>query len=75
MPYPAITVRHRLEVMDLSDHEWRVSNADLDEGDAYRVLAYVEKRGWFYEVTRLRSPGERLRFLSLTDCLDALETA
>jgi hypothetical protein len=72
VPYPAMTVRQRLEVMELSDHEWRVCDADLDEGDAHRVLGYVEKRGWHYELTRLRSPGERLRFLSLTDSLEAL---
>ncbi|PRY67464.1 hypothetical protein B0I08_10671 [Glaciihabitans tibetensis] len=70
-----MTVRQRLEVMELSDHEWRVCDADLPQGDAQRVLGYVEKRGWHYELTRLRSPGERLRFGSLTDSLAALNNA
>jgi hypothetical protein len=67
-----MTVRQGLEVMELSDHEWRVCNAELDEGDAKRVLGYVEKRGWLYELTRLQNPSERLRFFSLTDTLAAL---
>lgn len=61
MSYPALTVSPRLEVKELSDHEWRVCNAALDESDAHRVLGYVEKRGWYYELTRLRSPGKRVR--------------
>jgi hypothetical protein len=70
-----MTFRQRLEIMELSDHEWRVCDADLDEGDAHRVLGFVEKRGWHYELTRLRSPGETLRFVSLNDSVAALNNA
>lgn len=75
VPYSAMTFPQQLEVMELSDHEWRVCDAEIDEGDANRVLAFVEKRGWYYELTRLRSPGERMRFSSLTATLAALGTA
>lgn len=40
----------RLEVVALSDHEWRVCDRLLDRSDPRRVLGYIERRDERYEV-------------------------
>ena len=43
----------RLEVVALSDHEWRVCDRLLDKADPRRVLGYIERRDEGYEVLAL----------------------
>jgi hypothetical protein len=43
----------RLEVVALSDHEWRVCDKLLDKADPRRVLGYIERSGDGYEVLAL----------------------
>lgn len=42
-----------LEVIALSDHEWRVCDPHLDEDDGRRVLGYIEARDSRYDVLEL----------------------
>jgi hypothetical protein len=43
----------RLEVVSLSDHEWRVCDRLLDKADPRRVLGYIEQSGDGFEVLAL----------------------
>jgi hypothetical protein len=43
----------RLEVVALSDHEWRVCDRLLHRADPRRVLGYIERRDEGYEVLAL----------------------
>ncbi|MFC0678142.1 hypothetical protein ACFFGH_09850 [Lysobacter korlensis] len=43
----------RLEVVALSDHEWRVCDRVLDKADPRRVLGYIERSGEGFEVLAL----------------------
>jgi len=59
-----------LEVVALSDHEWRVCDGEIEAGDARRVLAYIEKCDDSYEVMSMRpTPCVCGRFCSLDDAL------
>ncbi|HEV7813173.1 MAG TPA: hypothetical protein VGO99_09390 [Leifsonia sp.] len=57
-----------LEVIALSDHEWRVCDGRIDAADARRLLGYVERQGDTYELLRMSpTPGVCRHF----DCLSA----
>ena len=43
-----------VEVVALSDHEWRVCDRHLDEHDGRRVLGYIEASEALYDVLELR---------------------
>jgi hypothetical protein len=59
-----------LEVVALSDHEWRVCDRELDAGDASRILAYIEKCDGAYEVMSMKpTPCVCGRFSSFNDAL------
>jgi len=58
-----------LEVVPLSDHEWRVCDREVDTRDARRLIAYIEKRDADYEVMWITSPHMCARFLSLDAAL------
>jgi hypothetical protein len=59
-----------LEVVALSDHEWRVCDGEMEAGDGRRILAYIEKRDGSYEVMSMRpTPCVCGRFCSLNDAL------
>lgn len=61
-----------LEVVALSDHEWRVSDPRITERDARRILAYVEDLGDYVMVMWL-SPGDGwAAFPSKKDAFEAL---
>ncbi len=51
-----------LEVIALSDHEWRVCDSRIDPSDASRLLAFIEAQDGSYELLRLgadqRSDGQ-----------------
>jgi hypothetical protein len=59
-----------LEVVALSDHEWRVCDRDMEAGDGRRILAYIEKRDGSYEVMSMKpTPCVCGRFCSFDDAL------
>ncbi len=63
----------RLEVVALSDHEWRVCDRLLDKGDPRRVLGYIELSGERYEVLALRpAPTPCGRFCSWNAALSTI---
>jgi hypothetical protein len=62
-----------LEVVALSDHEWRVCDRAMEEGDARRILAYVEKCDGAYEVMSMTpKPCVCGRFRSFDDALSRI---
>jgi hypothetical protein len=59
-----------LEVVALSDHEWRVCDREMEAGDARRILAYIEKCDGSYEVMSMTSrPCVCGRFPSFDEAL------
>jgi hypothetical protein len=66
---------HALEVVALSDHEWRVCDGEMEQGDGRRVLAYIEKCDGSYEVMSMMPlPCVCGRFCSLDDALKRVST-
>lgn len=62
-----------LEVIALSDHEWRVCDAGLDAADGTRVLGYVERQDDGFELLRMAPiPGVSDHFDRFADALTAL---
>jgi len=61
-----------LEVAALSDREWRVSDPQVTERDARRVLAYVEDLGDYVMVMWLSPGGGWAAFASKKDAFEAL---
>ena len=59
-----------LEVVALSDHEWRVCDRELDASDTRRILAYIEKCDGAYEVMSMKpKPCVCGRFRTFDDAL------
>jgi hypothetical protein len=52
--YRGIPVDESLEVIALSDHEWRVCDGRIDPSDASRLLGFIELENGSYEVLKLR---------------------
>ncbi|HEY0260583.1 MAG TPA: hypothetical protein VGC18_12115 [Lacisediminihabitans sp.] len=62
-----------IDVVRLSDHEWRVSDRNRPESDGLSVIGFVERVGERrFEVTRLGEPGAKVHYPSLDLCVDAL---
>jgi hypothetical protein len=53
--YHGRPVNDFLEVIALSDHEWRVCDGRIDPSDASRLIAFIELENGSYEVLRLGS--------------------
>lgn len=64
-----------LEVVALSDHEWRVCDGRVAASDATRVLAFIDKTGQVYELVRLQNGPRSEIFDSFDAAIDALEPA
>ena len=63
----------RLEVVALSDHEWRVCDRLLDKTDPRRVLGYIEQSGEGFEVLALLpAPTPCGRFATLNAALSVI---
>jgi hypothetical protein len=60
-----------LEVIALSDHEWRVCDGRLDPADATRLLGFELQNGT-YEVLRMREAGVSDHYDCLAAALAAL---
>jgi hypothetical protein len=56
--YHGRPVNDFLEVIALSDHEWRVCDGRIDPSDASRLLAFIELENGAYEVLRLAQSQE-----------------
>lgn len=54
--YHGTPIDQSLEIVAISDHEWRVCDGRIDEADASRLLGYVEKLEDRYEVLKLVPP-------------------
>ena len=66
----AIGYNSALEVVALSDHEWRVCDGEVEAGDARRILAYIEKCDGLYEVMSMKPmPCVCGRFCSFDEAL------
>jgi hypothetical protein len=61
-----------LEVVALSDHEWRVCDGRVRASDARRMLGFINKTAGSYELVRLQPWPTFERYSSLDDALDAL---
>lgn len=64
----------RLEVIALTETEWRVCDARLHENDARRLLGYLQVQGERVELMRMQPvPGLCDWFGCLADALAAIE--
>ncbi len=48
-----------VDVVEISDSEWRVSLADGDEADPSCLLGFVQQVDGMFEVTEICRPGKR----------------
>ncbi|HYI34460.1 MAG TPA: hypothetical protein VEX88_13455 [Glaciibacter sp.] len=55
--YHGHPVNEFLEVIALSDHEWRVCDGRIDPSDASRLLGFIELENGAYEVLRFTPSG------------------
>lgn len=58
--------------MELSDNEWRICDASVDENDAMRVLGFLEQRPGYFELTSMNQPHRRERFESFNSAIAAM---
>lgn len=65
--YRGQPIDEHLEVIALSDHEWRVCDGRIDPRDATRLRGFIEMYDGVYEVLRFAPVGGSERF----DCLAA----
>ncbi len=71
-----MTRQRELEVVALTDHEWRVCDGRVDEGDARRILGYIAEECGQYEVLALKpAPVVCGTFGCLEQSLEALVRA
>ncbi len=71
-----MTRRRELEVVALTDHEWRVCDGRVDEGDARRILGYIAEECGRFEVLALNpAPVPCGTFDGLEQSLQALVRA
>jgi hypothetical protein len=54
-----------LEVLPLSDDEWRVNDPARAERDGIPLVGFIKKTDDMFEVTQLGAPHEHLRFSTL----------
>jgi hypothetical protein len=58
--------------MEISDNEWRICDASVDQNDAMRVLGFLEQRPGYFELTAMNQPHLRERFLSFDSAIAAM---
>lgn len=64
----------KIEVLPLSDHEWRVSDLSKPERDGLALLGFIQTIGTLFEVTAISSPLERDYFGSLDAAVSRLSS-
>jgi hypothetical protein len=67
-----VALHEGLEIMELSENEWRICDAAVDENDAMRVLAFLEQRAGYFELTSMNRPHRRERFGSFDSAITAM---
>ena len=65
-------LRQGLEVSEISDREWRVSDARSAELGAPPVVGFILQLDGMYEVTQIGKPGHRTYFRSFEAALAEL---
>jgi hypothetical protein len=70
--FPGAALHKGLEVMELSDNEWRICDAAMDETDAMRVLGFLEQRAGYFELTLMNRPHRRELFGSFDSAIAAI---
>lgn len=68
----AVFLRQGLEVSQISNREWRVSDARVAEVGAPPVVGFVLQLDGMFEVTRIGRPGRRTYFRSFDAALGEL---
>ncbi|WP_162925014.1 hypothetical protein [Mycetocola zhujimingii] len=73
MPVPRnVEAKPVLEILAISDHEWRVCDGRFRQSDARRMLGYIGRTANVYELVRLQQGPGWERFDTLQAALDAL---
>ena len=62
-----------LEVLPVTEHEWRVSDPARIERDGISLVGFITRVDDMFEVTQLGSPQEHLRFSSLAMAVSYLQ--
>lgn len=65
-------LRHDLEVSEISDREWRVSDTRVAAAGAPPVVGFILQLDGMFEVTQIGKPGYRTYFRSFDAALDEL---
>ena len=68
----AVLLRQGLEVSEISNHEWRVSDTRVAALGAPPVVGFVLQLDGMFEVTQIGRPGRRTYFRSFDAALSAL---
>jgi hypothetical protein len=61
-----------MSVIAISPTEWRVSDSRRAENDARGLIGFVQQVDDVFEVTALRSPGERRYYLTFDGAMGSL---
>lgn len=65
-------LRRGLEVAEISENEWRVSDASVAALGAPPVVGFILQLDGMYEVTQIGRPGRRTYFRSFDAALNEL---
>lgn len=68
----AMFLRQGLEVSEISEREWRVSDARVAAAGAPPVVGFVLQLDGMFEVTQIGRPGRRTYFRSFDAALNEL---
>ena len=67
-----VFLRQGLEVAEISDHEWRVSDTPVAAVGAPPVVGFILQLDAMFEVTQIGRPGHRTYFRSFDAALSEL---
>ncbi|MDJ0350575.1 hypothetical protein [Cryobacterium sp. PH29-G1] len=60
-----------LEVLAISDTEWRVGDRRRGEQSPEKVLGYIEQRGSTFDVLNVDTPGRHVTFPHLNSAIES----
>jgi hypothetical protein len=72
MTMTSATRDQSMSVIAISPTEWRVSDSRRAENDARSLIGFVQRVGDVFEVTALRTPGERRYYLTFDGAMGSL---
>lgn len=64
-----------IELLALSDHQWRVCDSRIELNDGFSLIGFIEKNGDVYELMEFADPVVFSFFTSLMDAVSHLITA